>query len=111
MGKLKSLKDDLAQERASFETRRSLLELDRDAKQKEADEWQEVAMNTKREGEAAAKRLTLANQELDAQIVTLESTKQAMQREAVVKATAMSSAVAEYEDKFSAAEKEKENVG
>jgi len=110
----KKVKDEiekLLKEKAQLEARAADLELEKDARQQEADEWQEVAMNTKREGEAATKRLSLANQELDAQIVTLEATKQAMQREADVKATAMSNAVAEYEDKFSAAEKEKENVG
>merc|ERR550537_175843 len=105
--KIKTMKDDFAKERAAFETTKSLLDLEKNTKIKESEEWQEVAMNTKREGEQVVKRVTLAHQELEAQITTLELTKQAMQKEAEVKAAAMANTQIEYEEKVAAVESDK----
>merc|ERR1712137_887646 len=77
--------------------------------EKEADEWQEVAMNTKKEGEAAVRRVQAANTELTAQITTLELTKQAMQKEADVKSQMMQKIKMELEEKITASEAEKLN--
>merc|ERR1712137_453205 len=105
--KIKTMKDDFSKERTAFETTKNLLDLEKNTKHKESEEWQEVAMNTKREGEQVVKRVTLAHQELEAQLATLELTKQAMQKEAEVKAAAMANTRIEYEEKIAAAESEK----
>merc|ERR1712064_223550 len=67
----------------------------------------EVAMNTKRDSEQVVKRVTLAHQELEAQITTPELTKQAMQKEAEVKAVAMANTRVEYEEKIATVESER----
>merc|ERR1712007_295335 len=105
--KIKTMKDDFSKERAAFATTKSLLDLERNTKIKESEEWQEVAMNTKRDSEQVVKRVTLAHQELEAQITTLELTKQAMQKEAEVKAVAMANTRVEYEEKVAAVESER----
>merc|ERR1719450_1965902 len=67
-------------------------------------------MNTKKDGELALRRVTQASQELSNQITTLELTKQAIQREADVKADMFGKARAEYEEKLTNHENEKDSL-
>merc|ERR1712007_415127 len=83
------------------ESRMSALEAEKDKRQQEADEWQEVAMNTKREADIASKKALKACQDLDAGISTLQATKAAMQREAEVKAESMARLKGNADDKTS----------
>merc|ERR1712064_157428 len=82
-----------------MESRLSVLEMEKDRKQQEADEWQEVAMNTKREADMASRKSLKACQDLDAEISTLQATKAAMQREAEVKAESMARLKGNADDK------------
>merc|ERR1712007_348809 len=83
------------------ESQLSALEIEKDRRQQEADEWQEVAMNTKREADIASKKALKACQDLDAEISTLQATKAAMQREAEVKAESMARFKGNADDKTS----------
>merc|ERR1712007_396673 len=83
------------------ESQLSALEIEKDKRQQEADEWQEVAMNTKREADIASKKALKACQDLDAEIATLQATKAAMQREADVKAESMARLKGNADDKTS----------
>merc|ERR1712196_284843 len=93
--------DSAQKSKRDMESRLSALEAEKDKRQQEADEWQEVAMNTKREADIASKKALKACQDLDAEITTLQATKAAMQREADVKAESMARLKSNADDKTS----------
>merc|ERR1712107_749113 len=93
--------DSAQKSKREMESRISALEIEKDRRQQEADEWQEVAMNTKREADMASKKALKACQDLDAEISTLQATKAAMQREADVKAESMARLKGNADDKTS----------
>merc|ERR1712137_1428070 len=73
-----------------------------DAKRKEADEWEEVALKTKREWEAQTKLWSVTHSELQAQNQTLEQTKRALTHEHQVKTEIHTATKAELEQKLAA---------
>jgi len=90
-----------SQTQKKLEMQIAALELDVTKKQQEADEWQEVAMNTKRDAEMSSKKVMKMNQDLEAEIATLQATKAAMQREADVKAESNARKMGDTEEKIS----------
>merc|ERR1712137_373525 len=98
--------DVAARMKADLEETIAKLQGDVDTKKKEADEWEEVALNTKRDGEAQARRLTVTNQELAAQNETLEQTKRAIVHEHEVKTEIHNANKAELEQKVTQLESE-----
>merc|ERR1712137_1476966 len=71
-----------------------------DAKRKEADEWEEVALKTKREWEAQTKLWSATHSELQAQNETLEQTKRALANEHQMKTEMHTATKAELEQKL-----------
>merc|ERR1712137_1222780 len=100
--------DMASQTQKKLEMQVAALELDVTKKQQEADEWQEVAMNTKRDAEMSSKKVMKMNQDLEAEIATLQATKAAMQREADVKAESVARAKSISEEKISELEAKNE---
>merc|ERR1712007_151858 len=75
-------------------------DIEKSAKQREAEEWQEVAMDTKRQTDEAARKNKKLIVDLEAEVSTLEATKLAMQKEAEVKAQATVNLKTDVDDRI-----------
>merc|ERR1719240_417912 len=94
----------------TIEARCQLLESEKDANIKKAEEWQEIATSCKRDNEQALKRATMEKLDLEAKIDTLEVTKQALHKETELRATRAATAKAELEGRIEEVQAEKETL-
>merc|ERR1712137_940605 len=92
--------EGISREKAELEAKLVQLDIEKSAKQREAEEWQEVAMDTKRRADEAARKNNKLIADLEAEISTLEATKLAMQKEAEVKAQATVNLKTDVDDRI-----------
>jgi len=106
--KLKECRDEHSKQMAESNARISLLESEKNAKAKEAEEWEEIATDAKRDKELVVRRSIMEKQDLQANLETLEATKQALQREAEMRAAKTANARAEFDRATKEMQAEKE---